>query len=101
VLGGFICLGIFLVAVLAGIDAGFPYVHWHRMRNASASLTNFFRDFQSTSRANPFAQKILKAVIDQGLNSSISQYAPDNCKLSWMSFSWGVTSMPLQGNSGP
>ncbi|KAN0139277.1 hypothetical protein V8E53_002778 [Lactarius tabidus] len=57
--GGFICLGIFLVAFLAGTDAGFP-------------------GFQSTSRANPLAQKILKAVIDQGLNSSISDYAPDN-----------------------
>ncbi|KAF8270049.1 hypothetical protein EI94DRAFT_1798552 [Lactarius quietus] len=57
--GGIVCLGIFLVAVLAGIDAGFPA-------------------FQSTSRANPLAQKILKAVIAQGLNGTISDYAPDN-----------------------
>ena len=84
--GGYICLGLFLVACLAGIDVGFPCVH--RVRNASAgSLTDFFRGFQSTNRANPFAQKILKAVIDQGLNGSISFYAPDNCKLSWTTFS--------------
>jgi hypothetical protein len=57
--GGIICLGVFLVAFLSGTDAGFPR-------------------FQSTSRANPLAQKILKAVIEQGLNSSISNYAPDN-----------------------
>jgi len=57
--GGIVCLGIFLVAVLAGIDAGFPA-------------------FQSTSRANPLAQKILKAVIAQGLNGTLSDYAPDN-----------------------
>jgi hypothetical protein len=57
--GGFICLGVYLVASIAGTDAGLPR-------------------FQSTSRANPLAQKILRAVIDQGLNSSISNYAPDN-----------------------
>ncbi|KAF8270054.1 hypothetical protein EI94DRAFT_1723741 [Lactarius quietus] len=57
--GGYVDLGFFLHQYLAGTEAGFP-------------------GFQSTSRANPLAQKILKAVIQQGLNSSISFYAPDN-----------------------
>jgi len=59
----------------------------HRIRNASASLTGFFRGFQSTSRGNPLAQKIVKAGIDQGHGASISFYAPDNCKLTWTTFS--------------
>ncbi|KAN0139275.1 hypothetical protein V8E53_002776 [Lactarius tabidus] len=57
--GGFVCLGLFLAAFLSGTDAGFP-------------------GFQSTSRANPLAQKILKADIDQGINGTLTFYAPDN-----------------------
>ena len=59
---------------------------------AKYSPKQFVRRFQTTSRANPFAQRILKAVIDQGLNSSISSYAPDNCKLSQTIASRSVTS---------
>jgi hypothetical protein len=66
--GGYLYLGYFLYQYLAGTSAGFP-------------------GFQSTSRANPFAQKILEAVIDQGLNRSLSFYSSDNCKLSWYSIS--------------
>jgi hypothetical protein len=54
------------------------------------------RRFQSTSRANPLAQKILKAVIEQGLNSSISNYAPDNCKLSLSTVSRSMNSFAGQ-----
>ncbi|KAH8990807.1 hypothetical protein EDB92DRAFT_724534 [Lactarius akahatsu] len=57
--GGYVCLGLFLHQFLAGTQAGFP-------------------GFQTTSRANPLAQKIVKAGIQQGHNSSISIYAPDN-----------------------
>ncbi|KAH8986939.1 hypothetical protein EDB86DRAFT_2809239 [Lactarius hatsudake] len=57
--GGYICLGLFLHQFLAGTQAGFP-------------------GFQSTSRANPLAQKIVKAGIQQRHNSSISFYAPEN-----------------------
>ncbi|KAN0139282.1 hypothetical protein V8E53_002783 [Lactarius tabidus] len=57
--GGYVYLGYFLYQYLAGTEAG---------------------GFQSTSRANPFAQKILEAVIDRGLNHLLS-YAPDNCKV--------------------
>ncbi|KAH9030512.1 hypothetical protein EDB85DRAFT_1866414 [Lactarius pseudohatsudake] len=57
--GGYICLGLFLHQFLAGTQAGFS-------------------GFQSTSRANPLAQKIVKAGIKQRHNSSISIYAPDN-----------------------
>ena len=79
--GGFVCLGLFLHQFLAGAEAGFPYVKW--IRNVGVSLTEFFRGFQSTSRANELAQKILKAGIQQGHNGSISLYASDHCKLSW------------------
>ncbi|KAF8270058.1 hypothetical protein EI94DRAFT_1771038 [Lactarius quietus] len=57
--GGYVDLAFFLHQYLAGTEAGFP-------------------GFQSTSRANPLAQKILKAVIHQGRSSSTSFYAPDN-----------------------
>jgi len=83
--GGYLCLGLFLHQFLAGTEVGFPYVD--RIRNSSAFLTEFFRGFQTTSRANPLAQKIVKAGIDQGHNASISYFAPDNCKLSWTTFS--------------
>jgi hypothetical protein len=83
--GGYLYLGYFLYQYLAGTSAGFPYVH--RIRDPSSPLTEFLRGFQSTSRANPFAQKILEAVIDQGLNRSLSFYSSDNCKLSWYSIS--------------
>jgi len=58
--GGIVCLGLFLHQFLAGTEIGLP-------------------GFQTTLRANPLAQKILKAEIAQGLNSSIApMYAPDN-----------------------
>ncbi|KAH9169339.1 hypothetical protein EDB89DRAFT_2073032 [Lactarius sanguifluus] len=57
--GGFICLALFLHQFLTATGAEFP-------------------GFQTTLRANPLAQKIVKAVIQQGHNSSISFYAPDN-----------------------
>ncbi|KAI9438203.1 hypothetical protein H4582DRAFT_2076810 [Lactarius indigo] len=57
--GGLICLGLFLHQFLAGANFGFP-------------------GFQTTSRANPLAKKIVKASIQQGHNASISFYTPDN-----------------------
>ncbi|KAH9169340.1 hypothetical protein EDB89DRAFT_1908637 [Lactarius sanguifluus] len=51
--------GLFLHQFLAGTQAGFP-------------------GFQTTSRANPLAQKIVKAGIKQRHSSFISFYAPDN-----------------------
>ncbi|KAI0299441.1 hypothetical protein B0F90DRAFT_1810686 [Multifurca ochricompacta] len=57
--GGFVCLGLFLHQFLAGTEAGFP-------------------GFQSTSRANTLAQKILKADISLGLDGSVSFYTADN-----------------------
>jgi hypothetical protein len=39
-----------------------------------------YRGFQTTTRANPFAQKILEFNIMQGLNSTLTWYSPDNCK---------------------
>ncbi|KAH9053619.1 hypothetical protein EDB87DRAFT_1569228 [Lactarius vividus] len=57
--GGFLCLALFLHQYLTATGAEFP-------------------GFQTTSRANPLAQKIVKAGIQQRHNSSISVYAPDN-----------------------
>ncbi|KAI0790457.1 hypothetical protein C8Q75DRAFT_117560 [Abortiporus biennis] len=57
--GGFVCLGFFLHQFLAGAQIGYP-------------------GFQSTSRANPLAQKILQADIAQGLTDQITFYSPDN-----------------------
>ncbi|THH11140.1 hypothetical protein EW146_g8141, partial [Bondarzewia mesenterica] len=57
--GGFVCLGFFLHQFLAGLEFGYP-------------------GFQSTSRANPLAQKILKADIAQGLTDALTFYSPDN-----------------------
>ncbi|KAI0289967.1 hypothetical protein BC826DRAFT_913877 [Russula brevipes] len=54
--GGSVCLGLFLHQFLAGSKIGLP-------------------GFQSTSRANPLAQKIVKANIAQGLNSTF--YSPN------------------------
>ncbi|KAI0289964.1 hypothetical protein BC826DRAFT_1106720 [Russula brevipes] len=71
--GGWLCLGYFLHQYLAGTNSGLP-------------------GFQTASRANPFAQKILKAEIAQGLNRSITWYSPDN----WL-FVNG-TQMPLDFN---
>ncbi|KAH8990803.1 hypothetical protein EDB92DRAFT_1946330 [Lactarius akahatsu] len=68
--GGFVCLGLFLHLFLAGTKVGLP-------------------GFQSTSRANPLAQKIVRAGIQQGHDSSISFYAPDN----WLFLNG--TKMPL------
>ena len=65
----------------------------HRIRNASASLNEFFRGFQSTSRANPLAQKIVKAIIDQKINGSYTYYAPGSCKLSRTTVSWILTTV--------
>ncbi|TFY77280.1 hypothetical protein EWM64_g6733 [Hericium alpestre] len=71
--GGFVCLGFFLHSFLAGTDFGYP-------------------GFQSTSRANPLAQRILAADIAQGIGENIAFYAPDN---------WAFlndTAMPLDFN---
>jgi len=57
--GGDICLGLFLHQYLAGTKFGFS-------------------GFQTTSRANPLAQKILESEITQGLNSSLTRYSADN-----------------------
>jgi hypothetical protein len=78
--GGIVFLGYFLYQYLTGNSSGFPYVHgtW----DTSAPLIEFFRGFQPTLRANLLAQKIVKAGIEQGHNSTISFYTPDNCKLS-------------------
>ncbi|KAI9438205.1 hypothetical protein H4582DRAFT_2148664 [Lactarius indigo] len=57
--GGIVCLGLFLRQFLTATGGEFP-------------------GFQTTSRANLLAQKIVKAGIQQGHNSSISIYAPDN-----------------------
>ncbi|KAF8270052.1 hypothetical protein EI94DRAFT_1723726 [Lactarius quietus] len=57
--GGYVELGYFLYAYLCGNESGFP-------------------GFQSTSRANPLAQKVVRAGIEQGHNRSMSIYAPDN-----------------------
>lgn len=78
--GGFVCLGMFLYQYLSGTSAGSSYVH--RIRNTSSPLIMFFRTYESTSRANPLAQKMVEANIALGLDSSTSFYASDNCKLS-------------------
>lgn len=41
----------------------------------------YYSGFQSTSRANPLAQKILAADIALGNNNQITFYSPDNCEL--------------------
>ncbi|KAI9463969.1 hypothetical protein BJY52DRAFT_1401034 [Lactarius psammicola] len=71
--GGLVCLGMFLHQYLAGTESGFP-------------------GFQTTMRANPLAQKIVKAGIHQRHNNSISFYAPD----SWQFLNG--TQMPLNFN---
>ena len=96
--GGFLFLSYFLHQLFSGSDAGYPYVH--RIRDASASLNEFFRGFQSTNRANPLAQKILKATIDQKGNGSFTFYAPDKCKQSCTTFSWILISVPDQFLNG-
>ncbi|KAI0267449.1 hypothetical protein BC834DRAFT_78050 [Gloeopeniophorella convolvens] len=57
--GGFVCLGLFLHSYLAGTNFGLP-------------------GFQSTSRANPLAQKIVTADIALGVNSNLAFYPGDN-----------------------
>jgi len=57
--GGFVCLGQFLHQFLAGSQIGYP-------------------GFQSTSRANPLAQKIVAADIALGNTDQITFYSPDN-----------------------
>ncbi|KAA1476881.1 hypothetical protein DENSPDRAFT_536011 [Dentipellis sp. KUC8613] len=57
--GGIICLGIFLHGFLAGSNFGYA-------------------GFESDIRATPFAQKLVQANIDLGLQSSLTFYAPDN-----------------------
>ncbi|KAI0251831.1 hypothetical protein BJV78DRAFT_1282078 [Lactifluus subvellereus] len=71
--GGFICLAMFLHQYLGGLEAG-----------ASG--------FNTTSRANLLAQKIVEAEIAQGLNASFSKYSPDNWAFS------NNTHMPLNHN---
>jgi hypothetical protein len=44
------------------------------------TLTAWFRGFQSTLRANPLAQKIVKGIISLNLTANNSFYAPDNCR---------------------
>lgn len=58
--GGFVCLGQFLHQYLAGTKFGYP-------------------GFQSSSRANTLARKIVASDIELGLNASFSFYTPDNC----------------------
>ncbi|KIY70218.1 hypothetical protein CYLTODRAFT_488261, partial [Cylindrobasidium torrendii FP15055 ss-10] len=58
--GGYVCLGDFLFQYLAGASQ-FPY-----------------SGFESTSRGNELAQKILAADIALGLNSSFTFYTADN-----------------------
>jgi hypothetical protein len=58
--GGFVCLGQFLHAYLAGSKFGYP-------------------GFQSSSRANPLARKIVASDIALGLNGEFSFYTADNC----------------------
>ncbi|EJD39295.1 hypothetical protein AURDEDRAFT_153882 [Auricularia subglabra TFB-10046 SS5] len=64
--GGFICLGQFLYAVLAGTNAGYP-------------------GFDSTHRANPMAQQIVKYYVENGItwmNYSPSYWAfPNNTRI--------------------
>jgi len=57
--GGYVCLGLFLHQYLAGITFGIP-------------------GFQSTSRANPLAQKIVKADIARRLGTGLSDYDSHN-----------------------
>ncbi|KAF8884228.1 hypothetical protein CPB84DRAFT_1686015 [Gymnopilus junonius] len=57
--GGFVCLGQFLHQFLAGSQIGDP-------------------GFQSTSRANPLAQKIVAAHVAMGENDIGTFYSPDN-----------------------
>ncbi|PPQ72200.1 hypothetical protein CVT26_006931 [Gymnopilus dilepis] len=57
--GGFVCLGQFLHQFLAGSQIGYP-------------------GFQSTSRANPLAQKIVAAHVAMGENDVSLFYSPDN-----------------------
>ncbi|EPQ51893.1 hypothetical protein GLOTRDRAFT_47956 [Gloeophyllum trabeum ATCC 11539] len=59
--GGYVCLGEFLHSYLAGSNFGYT-------------------GFQSSSRANPLAVKIVQADIAKGITANISYYAPDNCK---------------------
>jgi len=56
-----------------------------------AHLTGSCRGFQTTSRANTLAQKILKADIAQGLDDAVTQYTADNCMLSYGPFTWRMT----------
>jgi hypothetical protein len=77
--GGILCLGLYLHQFFAGTEIGLPYVSG--VHFFFSCLTNCNRGFQTTSRANPLAQKIVKAEIAQGLNSSITDYSPDNCEL--------------------
>jgi|SRR6266851_2670511 len=58
---------------------------------AVTRLTGCHRGFQTTSRANPLAQKILKAEIAQGLNSSVTRYTGDNCKIFYSVFTRKMT----------
>ncbi|KAJ7057006.1 hypothetical protein C8F01DRAFT_1153041 [Mycena amicta] len=71
--GGFVCLGQFLHAYLAGSSFGYP-------------------GFQSTARANPLARKIVASDIELGLNGSFSFYTADN----WAFFNG--TEMPSDYN---
>ncbi|KAJ7130238.1 hypothetical protein C8R44DRAFT_775165 [Mycena epipterygia] len=71
--GGFVCLGQFLHQYLAGTNFGYP-------------------GFQSSSRANPLARKIVASDIELGLNSSFSFYTADN----WAFFNG--TEMPTDYN---
>lgn len=57
--GGMVCLGLFLHQYLSGATSGIP-------------------GFQSTSRANPLAQKIVERNIAQGIPHYLSSYASSN-----------------------
>ncbi|KAH9012207.1 hypothetical protein EDB84DRAFT_1645112 [Lactarius hengduanensis] len=57
--GGYVCLGQFLHQFLSGTGAGFS-------------------EYQSTSRANPLAQKIVKEKVELGINGTTGFYASHN-----------------------
>lgn len=96
--GGYLQLGYVLYQYLTGNNSGFPYVH--QAQGVSVCLIELFRGFQSTSRANPLAQKIVKAAIERGYNNTLSYYASDHCKPSRTNIFMNVTSIVGQFLNG-
>ncbi|EEB97028.1 hypothetical protein MPER_03737, partial [Moniliophthora perniciosa FA553] len=73
--GGFVCLGQFLFQYLAGAKIGYP-------------------GFESTSRGNELAQKIVSANIALGLDQTLTFYAPDNCWSFFLVEPWAILLNP-------